>query len=56
MLRMENPHDLFKVTVETLEMTDDMYSFRNIYAPTPFECIKQHFAKMAYEHRRGSTV
>ena len=22
---------------------DDVYSFNNIYAPTPFECIKQHF-------------
>ncbi len=31
---------------------DDMYSFNKMYAPTPFECIKQHFAKIAYEHRR----
>lgn len=35
---------------------DDVYSFNNIYVPTPFECIKQHFAKMAYVHGRGSTV
>ena len=33
-----------------------IYSFNNIYAPTPFECINRHFAKMAYEHGRGLTV
>ena len=35
---------------------DDMYNFNKMYASTPYECIKQHFAKMAYECRRGSTV
>ena len=53
---MKNLRDLFKVTVGIRLRVDDIYSFNNIYAPTPFECIKQHFAKMAYEHGRGSTV
>ena len=43
---MKNLHDLFKVTVGIRLRVDDIYSFNNIYAPTPFECIKQHFAKM----------
>ena len=47
MLRVKNPHDLFIVTVGIWLSVDDIYSFNNIYAPTPFECIKQHFAKMA---------
>ena len=50
MLRVKNPYDLFITTVEMRRTVDDIYSFNNIYAPTPFECIKQHFAKMGYEH------
>ena len=46
MSRVKNPYDLFKMTVEIWLIVDDIYSFNNIYAPTPFECIKQHFAKM----------
>ena len=53
---MKNPHDLFMVTVGIWLRLDDIYSFNNIYAPTPFECIKKYFAKMGYEHGRGSTV
>jgi len=53
---VKNLHDLFIVTVGIWMRMDDMYSFNKMYAPTPFECIKQHFAKIAYEHRRGSTV
>lgn len=34
---------------------DDMYSFNNIYASTPFECMNQHFAKMVHERRQMST-
>ena len=56
MSRVENLHDLFIVTAEIWLRVDDVYSFNNIYAPTPFECINRHFAKMAYEHGRGSTV
>ena len=55
-MRVKNLYDLFKVTVRIWLRADDIYSFNNIYAPTPFDCIKQHFAKMAYEHGRGSTV
>jgi len=54
--RVENLHDLFMVTVGMWIGVDDIYNFNNIYAPTSFECIKQNFAKMAYEHERGSTV
>ncbi len=43
---MENLHDLFKVTLEIWLKVDNIYSFNNIYAPTPFECINRHFAKM----------
>ena len=46
MLRVKNLRDLFIVTVEIWLRVDDIYSFNNIYVPTPFECIKQHFAKM----------
>ena len=53
---MKNPCDLFKMTVEIRLTVDDIYSFNNIYAPTPFECINRHFAKMGYEHGRGLTV
>ena len=56
MLRVKKLHDLFMVTVGMWLKVDDIYSFNNIYAPTPFECIKQYFAKMAYEYGRGSTV
>ena len=56
MSRVENLHDLFEVTVEIWLKVDNIYSFNNIYAPTPFECIKKHLAKMGYEHGRGSTV
>lgn len=40
---MENPHDLFIVTGMVWRKVDDIYSFNNIYASTPLECIKQHF-------------
>lgn len=53
---MKNLHDLFIMTVWEYGIVDDICSFNNIYAPTPFECIKQHFAKIGYEHERGSTV
>ena len=53
---MENLHELFIVTVEIWLKVDNIYSFNNIYAPTPFECINRHFAKMGYEHGRGLTV
>lgn len=56
MSRMKNLHDLFIVTVEIWLKVDNIYSFNNIYAPTPFECINRHFTKMGYEHGRGSTV
>lgn len=56
MSRVKNPYDLFKATVEIWLRVDDIYSFNNICAPTPFECINRHFAKMAYEHGRGLTV
>ena len=56
MSRVENLHDLFMVTVGTWLRVDDVYSFNNTYAPTPFECIKQHFVEIAYEQERGSTV
>ena len=56
MSRVKNLHDLFIVTVEIRLTVDDIYSFNNIYAPTPFECINRHFAKMGYEHGRGSIV
>ena len=46
MSRVKNLHDLFIVTVEIRLTVDDIYSFNNIYASAPFECIKQHFAKM----------
>ena len=39
-------HDLFIVTMRAWLRMDDIYSFNNIYASAPFECIKQHFAKM----------
>lgn len=42
---MKNLHDLFIVSVGMWLRVDDIYSFNNIYASTPFECIKQHFAK-----------
>ena len=41
---MKNLQDLFKVTVGIRLRVDDIYSFNNIYAPTPFECINRHFA------------
>ena len=44
---MKNLHDLFIVTAWMWLRVDDIYSFNNIYALTPFECIKQHFTKMA---------
>ena len=53
MSRVKNLHDLFIVTVGVWLKVDDIYSFNNIYASAPFDCIKQHFAKMAYEHGRG---
>lgn len=56
MSRVENLYDLFKVTVGIRLRVDDIYSFNNIYASTPFDCIKQHFAKMGYKHGRGMTV
>lgn len=56
MSRVKNLYDLFKVTEWMWLKVDDIYSFNKIYASTPFECIKQHFAKMAYEHGRDSTV
>lgn len=56
MSRMENLYDLFIVTVEIWLIVDDIYSFNNIYAPAPFDCIKQHFAKMGYKHGRGMTA
>ena len=40
---MKNPHDLFMVTVGIWLRVNDIYSFNNMYASTPFECIKQHF-------------
>ena len=43
MLRVKNLYDLFKMTVRIWLRADDIYSFNNIYAPTPFDCIKQHF-------------
>lgn len=48
MSRVKNLHDLFIVTVGIRLRVDDIYSFNNIYAPTPFECINRHFAKMGY--------
>lgn len=54
--RVENLYDLFIVTAWMWLRVDDIYNFNNIYASALFECIKQHFAKMAYEHGRGSTV
>lgn len=56
MLKVKNPHDLFIVTVRIWLRVDDVYSFNNIYAPTHFECINRHFAKMGYEYGRGLTV
>ena len=53
MSRVKNLHDLFIVTAEMWLKVDDIYRFNNIYAPTSFECINRHFAKMAYEHGRG---
>ncbi len=53
---VKNLHDLFIVTVGVWLKVDDIYSFNKLYALRAEDCINRHFAKMAYEHGRGSTA